>query len=338
MTIIPSKIFVQPNNYSIFTPKFYKKYLPNIYAAKASCNISCINTIYLEILFGMKKQVCDLRVIKNIKLNHDNYLIELQSEEQTDLIIPGQFVNVLVRNSPTTFLRRPLSIHDVNYSKRTLLLLIKTVGEGTRKLVETKVGENLDIIYPLGNGFSRPENNQKILLIGGGVGIAPMMHMARESKDLGADVHILLGARSKNDHILVTEFEKYGRVHLTTNDGSLGHNGFVNDHILVTEFEKYGKVYLSTNDGSLGTKGFVIDHKIMNSYFDRLYCCGPDPMMHAVAKKAKQMNIDCEVSLENMMACGFGVCLCCVTKTNEGNKCVCTDGPVFNIKDLEWQI
>lgn len=258
----------------------------------------------------MKKKVCDLLVTKNIQLNHDNYLIELQSEEQLDNIIPGQFVNVLVRNSATTFLRRPLSIHDVNYSNQSFTLLIKTVGNGTIKMIETKVGEKMDVVFPLGNGFSRPSKDDKILLIGGGVGIAPMMQMSRESKEIGAEVHVLLGARSKDDHILIDEFQKYGTVHLTT------------------------------NDGSLGVKGFVIHHEIMNDKegFDRIYCCGPDPMMHAVAKRAKDLNVECEVSLENMMACGYGVCLCCVSKTTEGNKCVCTDGPVFNINDLEWQI
>ena len=258
----------------------------------------------------MKKKVSDLLVTKNIQLNHDNFLIELQSTDQFDTILPGQFVNVLVNDSPTTFLRRPFSIHDINYSTNSFTILVKTVGNGTYRLAETIIGDKLDVVYPLGNGFSRPFKGEKILLIGGGVGIAPMMHMARESKEIGASVHILLGARSKRDHILLDEFKQHGQV------------------------------YLTTNDGSMGTEGFVTHHQIFNKEegFDRIYCCGPDPMMHAVAQKAKSLSIDCEVSLENMMACGFGVCLCCVTKTNEGNKCVCTDGPVFNINDLEWQI
>jgi dihydroorotate dehydrogenase electron transfer subunit len=134
-----------------------------------------------------------------------------------------------------------------------------------------------------------------------------MVQLAKESKKIGADVHILLGARSKHDHVLLDVFEKFG------------------------------KVYLTTNDGSLGTAGFVTDHPVLrSSLVQRIYCCGPDPMMHAVARIASEQDIYCEVSLENTMACGFGVCLCCVTKTSNGNKCVCTEGPVFNIKDLKW--
>ncbi|MFA9391359.1 MAG: dihydroorotate dehydrogenase electron transfer subunit [Prolixibacteraceae bacterium] len=258
----------------------------------------------------MKKTVCDLVITQNIQLNHDNYLLELQSANPIEAIVPGQFVNVLVKDSPNTFLRRPFSIHEVDYSTNSITILVKTVGNGTKQLVREKVGHTLDVVFPLGNGFTKPNPGEKILLIGGGVGIAPMMHLGREAKESGAEVHILLGARSKKDHVLLAEFEVFGPTYLTTNDGSLGINGFVTDHPVFSA----------------------------NQNFDRIYCCGPDPMMHAVAKKAKSLNIDCEVSLENMMACGFGVCLCCVTKTNEGNKCVCTDGPVFNINDLQWQI
>lgn len=257
---------------------------------------------------AMNKKVCDLLIVKNIKLNHDNYLLELESDQPIGTIVPGQFVNVLVPDAPNTFLRRPFSIHDTNASKNQFSILVKVVGEGTERLIKLSPGKKIDVIFPLGNGFSRPSKDEKILLIGGGVGIAPMMHMARESRDLGTQVHILLGARS------------------------------LNDHILIDEFKRYGEVYLTTNDGSLGVKGFVTHHPVFStdSQFDRIYCCGPDAMMHAVASKAAMLDIDCEVSLENMMACGFGVCLCCVTKTTSGNLCVCTEGPVFNTKQLIW--
>ncbi|MBN2806477.1 MAG: dihydroorotate dehydrogenase electron transfer subunit [Prolixibacteraceae bacterium] len=258
----------------------------------------------------MDKKVCDLLIIRNIKLNHDNYLLELESDELLGTIVPGQFVNVLVPDAPSTFLRRPFSIHETNISNNRFSILVKVVGEGTRKLGLLQPGNHLNVIFPLGNGFSRPKNYEKILLIGGGVGIAPMMHMARESKELGAEIHILLGARTDKDHILIEDFSKHGPVYLTTNDGSLGVHGFVTHHPV-----------------------FSADH-----HFNRIYCCGPDPMTHAVAAKAAQLDIDCEVSLENMMACGFGVCLCCVTSTTSGNQCVCTEGPVFNTKQLKWQI
>lgn len=256
----------------------------------------------------MNKTIQNLRVVQNEQLNHDTYRIVFQSPTPLENIIPGQFVNVYVPDSATTFLRRPLSIHDVDIKENTFSLLIKTVGDGTRKMVQTKPNEEINIVYPLGNGFSKSKDNEHILLIGGGVGIAPMLHLAREAGLNGSKVEILLGARSAKDHVLIDEFKSYGELHLTT------------------------------NDGTLGTKGFVTDHAIFSTNLDRIYCCGPEPMMLAVAKKAKKLGVDCEVSLENMMACGFGVCLCCVTKTNEGNKCVCTEGPVFNINDLQWPI
>ena len=105
------------------------------------------------------------------------------------------------------------------------------------------------------------------------------------------------------------------------------------------QFERFGRVCVTTEDGSLGEKGFVTNHSILNNEsFDKIYVCGPTPMMKAVASFASKKGIDCEVSLENKMACGLGACLCCVTETQAGHKCVCSDGPVFNIKDLTWQI
>ena len=103
-------------------------------------------------------------------------------------------------------------------------------------------------------------------------------------------------------------------------------------------FNKYGRVCVTTEDGSMGEKGFVTNHSVLNEHFDRICTCGPKPMMVAVARYANQNNMECEASLENMMACGLGACLCCVEKTTEGNLCVCKEGPVFNVKRLLWQI
>ncbi len=102
------------------------------------------------------------------------------------------------------------------------------------------------------------------------------------------------------------------------------------------EFEAVGKVHLSTEDGSAGEKGLVTKHSVLDGKIDRIFCCGPSPMMKAVAGIAREKGIDCEVSLENMMACGLGACLCCVENTVKGNVCVCTEGPVFNIEMLNW--
>lgn len=258
----------------------------------------------------MNKRVGQFIVSKNNKLNHNNFLIQLTTEELPEGIMPGQFVNILIDNSPSTFLRRPFSIFDVDYKSNTLSIIVKVAGKGSEKLTEKTVGSPVDMVYPLGNGFTVPQQEADYLLVGGGVGVAPLYMLAREMNSKGIKPSILLGARSKEDHILIEEFRALGTV------------------------------FLTTDDGSLETKGFVTDHSVWHEKgsFKKIFCCGPEPMMKAVARKASALDIDCEVSLENMMACGFGVCLCCVTGTKEGNKCVCTEGPVFNTKDLKWLI
>ena len=155
---------------------------------------------------------------------------------------------------------------------------------------------------------STVRDNTKLLLVGGGVGTAPMLYLGACLKAAGFAPVFLLGARSASDLLQLEDFEQYG------------------------------EVYMTTEDGSAGEKGYVTNHSILNDVnFDQIYTCGPKPMMMAVAKYAKSKNIACEVSLENTMACGIGACLCCVEKTSEGHVCVCTEGPVFNIEKLTWQ-
>ena len=182
------------------------------------------------------------------------------------------------------------------------------MGEGTLALSQLSVSDKLNCLFPLGNGFTMPEGtSKKILLVGGGVGTAPLLYYGKKLTEAGHQPTFLLGGRSSVDLLQLSEFEKYGNV-LTT-----------------------------TEDGSLGVKGFVTHHPIWDSEtFDSVATCGPKPMMVAVARMAKVRNITCEVSLENMMACGLGACLCCVEKTTEGNLCVCKEGPVFNIERLGW--
>ncbi len=113
----------------------------------------------------------------------------------------------------------------------------------------------------------------------------------------------------------------------------------VSDHIDISAYNSFGQFYFTTEDGSLGEKGYVTNHPVFVEQlyqYTKIYTCGPDLMMKAIGRKAIEENIFCEVSLENMMACGFGVCLCCVEDTKTGHKCVCTDGPVFNVNDLKW--
>ena len=224
-------------------------------------------------------------------------------------MLPGQFVEIKVDNNPEVFLRRPISVHDVDYDNNILYLLIRIVGEGTKTLAALKTGDTINLVYPLGNTFNTG-GVQQVLLAGGGCGIAPMLFLARHLKQKNIKTTILIGGRTADD-ILEAD-----------------------------EFSKYGTVSISTDDGSLGEKGFMTTNSVMNDItsFDRVYSCGPLPMMKVFAGIAKAHGVDCEVSLENTMACGIGACLCCVTETIHGNKCVCTEGPVFNINQLAWQI
>lgn len=267
--------------------------------------------IHLAIFVGnaleMTKRIEDLKVIDNKRINKYFFVLELTGSSKIPELKPGQFAQIRVDGSPETFLRRPVSIHDVDYGKNTFKVLIQIAGKGTEKLSGLKNGDILNFIYPLGNSFSLPGNLENVLLIGGGCGIAPLLFLAKYFKANGCIPDILLGFRNRSR---IIEFEEYLQI---------------------------GNVYLTTEDGSMGEKGYVTTHSILSSKkYDRICCCGPDTMMKAVAAYCKSRNIICEVSLENLMACGFGACLCCIVDTVKGNLCTCIDGPVFNVKDLKW--
>lgn len=258
----------------------------------------------------MKKYILDLVVSENIQLNDNYVLLKMTAPTELPDMLPGQFAELEVEGSSKTFLRRPISINFIDKDNNEVWFLIQLVGDGTRHLAAVKRGQTINVILPLGNSFTMPENaSERLLLVGGGVGTAPMLFLGEQLSKKGFTPNFLLGARSQNDLLQLDKFTQYGNVFTTTEDGSMGEKGYVTQHSL-----------LSTQT------------------FNKIYTCGPKPMMMAVAKYAKTNNIECEVSLENTMACGFGVCLCCVENTTEGHICVCKEGPVFNIKKLLWQI
>jgi dihydroorotate dehydrogenase electron transfer subunit len=259
----------------------------------------------------MRKYMLDVTVTESKSLHESYCLLKLTSNHVFPEMHPGQFVQVWIKNSSTTFLRRPISIHYVDRKKNELWLLIQKIGNGTRSIAQYRTGDKINLLLPLGKGFTIPSaktgDKQKLLLVGGGVGVAPLLFLGSYLKNTEFDLHFLLGARTKGE-LLQLEY-----------------------------FQKFGTVYTTTEDGSHGEKGFVTHHSILkNIRFDNLYTCGPKPMMKAVAEYAFSSSIPCEVSLENTMACGIGACLCCVEDTHGGNVCVCTDGPVFNIDQLKW--
>lgn len=274
----------------------------------------------------MRKTAIDMTLVENRHLSHNYSLLILQAGDnmqtiRTDCsshepfsfadIRPGQFVQVRVDHSKTTFLRRPISVNFVVPGRNELHLLVRRAGKGTEALCDMKAGETLNIMLPLGNGFTIPSEEThtsfRPLLVGGGVGVAPLLYLGKCMLDAGITPSFLLAARSQSDLLQLDEFKK------------LGH------------------VYISTDDGSAGTAGLVTANPALADTWSRIYCCGPMPMMKAVARMARTSSTPCEVSLENTMACGLGACLCCVEDTKEGHVCVCTDGPVFDIDDLKWE-
>lgn len=251
---------------------------------------------------------CKDLTIAAVEYPNDGYvLLKLTDIDILPDIKAGQFVEIKVDDSVTTFLRRPISVNYVDRRTNQLWLLIQIVGEGTRHLSQLKQNDIVNVIFPLGNGFTYGCKDEVVLLIGGGVGIAPLLEYGKQLKEVGAIPLFLLGGRSACNLLQLNKFSELGHVYITTEDASMGEKGFVTQHSMLDKVN-----------------------------FNRISCCGPKPMMMSVARWAKQHNVPCEVSLENMMACGLGACLCCVEKTVKGNVCVCNEGPVFNVEQLTW--
>ena len=253
----------------------------------------------------MKHQAL-FKIQGNTPLPDQDFLLKLQPVGASlEGIRPGQFVQVLVPHTEGVFLRRPISVCDADLRENILTLYVKKVGKGTVGLSCCKPGENLDIVFPLGNGFDF-SGSRKPLLLGGGAGIAPMVLLSKKMRESGVAPTVLLAGRTERALSLRTLFEE--------------------------------TPLLCTDDGSIGEKGIITQHTVFQniSDFDKIFCCGPTPMMKAGARLAEAAGIPCLVSLENSMACGVGACLCCVTPTIEhGNQCVCTEGPVFDSRELK---
>ena len=247
----------------------------------------------------------DFTVVSNEIITPSLFILRLQYPEALPEIKAGQFVEILVEGErdKDVFLRRPISFHDVNYETNQIALLVQVVGKGTASLSKAKKGDKLNLIFPLGNGFTIM--GKKVLLVGGGCGAAPLLYLLRILKQQNIEPHTLIGCKDVN-HL----FSK-------------------------SEYQSLSSLYITTEDGSYGEKGFVTSHTILQQTYDAIYCCGPTPMLKAISKHAKEKNTPCFVSLEHSMACGIGVCLCCVVDTQQGNKRTCVTGPIFLSTDLK---
>ena len=212
---------------------------------------------------------------------------------------PGQFVNIKLDG---LFLRRPISVNDVENDKLTLIY--KVVGKGTEQMSNMVCGETLDILTGLGNGYDISKSGDKPLLIGGGVGVPPLYMLAKKLIADKKDVSVILGFNTKDEIFYEDEFKALG-----------------------------AKVYVTTVDGSYGQKGFVTT-PMESLYYTYTYTCGPEPMLKAVYKTSKTSG---EYSFEERMGCGFGACMGCSCKTLYGNKRICKDGPVLVKEEIIWE-
>lgn len=230
----------------------------------------------------------------------------IRTEEIAGLARAGQFVMLYCRDG-SRLLPRPISICQIDSDQRSLRLAYRIAGKGTKEFSEMKEGMELDVIGPLGNGF--PKKEASAFVIGGGIGIPPMLELSRQ---LNGKKQIILGYRDQL--------------------------------FLEKEFEPFGEVFVATEDGSAGTKGNVLDVILKHGLkADIIYACGPLPMLRALKAYAKESKIECYVSLEERMACGIGACLGCVCKsketdghTNVKNKRICKEGPVFEAQEVDF--
>lgn len=229
------------------------------------------------------------------KIADEHYLLKIKKENLVS--VPGQFVNIKAGNGLDPLLRRPFSIF--NQQDDILEIVVRVIGKGTELICTMEAGD-IDILGPLGNGFTLTEN-KKTLLVGGGVGNAPLYYLAKELKKKDNTVTFIYGSRSENYIYCEDEFKS------------------ACDEFIVT-----------TDDGSKGKKGYVTDvakELLTSDTFDMIYTCGPTVMMSNVVKLTG--NVPCEVSVENYFGCGIGLCVGCTVNTKDGFKRACVDGPVF---------
>ncbi len=256
----------------------------------------------------MKRKMQSALILSQEEIADQIYSMWLQESQIADTSLPGQFISVYSSDSGR-MLPRPISICETDPAKGAVRLVYRIAGAGTREFASCRAGESLDILGPLGNGFpvGKDPEKKRVLLIGGGIGIPPMVMLG---KSFGGKAQILAGYRDK---LFLTE-----------------------------ELAACGQLYISTEDGSCGTKGTVLDCIRENDlHADVIYACGPAPMLRALQAYASERQIECWLSLEERMACGIGACLGCVcesTRIDEHsqvrNKRVCKDGPVFRSTEV----
>lgn len=262
----------------------------------------------------MPKQVF-AELIKKEKLLDDLYKFSVDAKEIVELANPGNFIEIRINENSDPFLRRPISIYNLDKKNGVLEFIFQVKGKGTELLAKKKEGDKIDIIGPLGNGTFKFEEYKNIAVIGGGIGIFPLYELSKQAKNAGKKVYTYLGFRNKDLVTLENEFDEVSTMlTITTDDGSYKNSGFAINYL---------------------------ENDLEKNNIDCIYACGPLPMLKAVKKLAEEKEIPCQISLEEKMGCGMGVCLGCAVRTatstddNPQYLHVCKAGPVFNSKMVQ---
>ena len=253
----------------------------------------------------MKKNVYS-KVLSNTEISHDIFKIVIERNEDFEEIQPGQFLHIKCGSEGGLLLRRPISISF--YDNKRIGMVIRKAGKGTELLANSRTGQVLDVLGPLGNGFRIFDQHKNIMIVGGGIGIAPLLGLAQQAGD--RKVTTLLGYKEQS--FLADEFLKFGEVSISTEIGMEGHKGYVTDLVL---------------------------GQIQEQQPDIIYACGPKPMLKSIQKISQEHGIPLQISVEEKMACGVGACLVCACKLRDSTDGyhyvkVCKDGPVFNGEEV----
>ena len=255
-----------------------------------------------------------VKILSRKEVAPNIFLIKLSTPSVTQEALPGQFIHIKCSTDNYPLLRRPLSIHRIDKEKGEIYILFQVVGEGTKLLADRTIGDDLDIMGPIGNGFNIYPESRKIMIVGGGIGVAPLLALCEESIRQGKEVRVLIGALKKELVIGEESFKILGaKVDIAIDDGSYKYKGLVTD---------------------------LLERTIKEGWLaDQIFACGPKPMLKKISEIALQTNINYQVSMEERMACGIGACLGCVckikTRDKKENKVkyeykrVCVDGPIF---------
>jgi len=260
---------------------------------------------------GESKLHHNASVIENRQLCAGHYLLALKNDNLSKAVLPGQFVNLKISNREELLLRRPFSVARMKADRSRIDIIYRVIGKGTSAMAGLKFGDEVDLLGPLGRGFHLPDYPINCLLLGGGVGVAPLWGLADHLSRRGNRIVALIGFQSSHKMFGIEVFRESG-----------------------------AEVIVTTDDGSFGLKGLASDHleEVLKREIDCVYVCGPPLMLKAVIPMIRRANLRGEVSVEEKMGCGYGVCLSCVVNVRKNGMIekqrVCTEGPVFDLEEI----